>query len=135
MNYIVEIKSILANARQKAYTSINTAMIEAYWLIGKRIVDEEQGGKDRAEFGKEIIKNISLEHTQEFGKGFSERTIREIMQFYLAFPVFLNIQLPNKNDLSNQRTVSAKSENQIWRSLFAKLSWSHFQRVLKVSDE
>lgn len=112
MNYIFEIKSILANARQKAYAAINSAMVEAYWEIGKRIVEEEQGGENRAAYGKEIIKNLSLELTKEFGKGFSTRTLWEIRQFYATFP-----------------------EEEIVRTLSAQLSWSHFQRVLKVSDE
>ena len=58
-NYINEIKKILKNARQKAYTAVNSAMVEAYWKIGRRIVEEEQSGRERAEYGKEIIKNLS----------------------------------------------------------------------------
>ena len=74
MNYILEIKTILAQARQRAYTAINSAMVEAYWMIGKRIVEEEQGGEDRAAYGKQIIQNVSAELTKEFGKGFSKRS-------------------------------------------------------------
>ena len=58
-NYILEIKEILSNARKRAYSAVNSAMVEAYWNIGKRIVEEEQDGKERAIYGKEIIKNIS----------------------------------------------------------------------------
>lgn len=112
MNYLIEIKTILAQARQKAYVAINTAMVEAYWKIGERIVQEEQNGKDRAEYGKQIIQTISDELTQEFGNGFGERTIRNFRQFYLTFP-----------------------ELEIRKTPFSKLSWSHFQRVLKVSNE
>lgn len=112
MLYINEIKQILLQARQKTYQSINTAMIEAYWNIGRKIVEEEQNGKQRADYGKEIVKTISLELSKEFGKGFSARTIWEMRQFYIVFP-----------DIKKMRT------------LFAQLNWSHFQRVLKVSDE
>ena len=112
MNYILEIKTILAQARQKAYTAINSAMVEAYWMIGKRIVEEEQGGEDRAAYGKQIIQNVSAELTKEFGKGFSKRTVWEIRQFYFVF-----------------------SDEAIVRTLSAQLSWSHFQRILRVSDE
>ncbi|MCA0333851.1 MAG: PDDEXK nuclease domain-containing protein [Bacteroidetes bacterium] len=112
MQYIVEIKQILAQARQKSYQAVNSAMVEAYWLIGKRIVEEEQNGKERADYGKEIIKNISDEMTREFGKGFSKRTIWEIRQFYTTFPDF-----------------------SIVRTLSAQLSWSHFQRIAKVQNE
>ena len=111
-NYISEIKKILKNARQKAYTAVNSAMVEAYWEIGRRIVEEEQNGKERAEYGKEILQNLSKELTEEFGKGYSYRTLREIRQFYLMF-----------------------SDFEKWRTVSAKLTWSHFQKVLKVSDE
>ena len=111
-NYINEIKKILKNARQKAYTAVNSAMVEAYWEIGRRIVEEEQNGKERAEYGKEILQNLSKELTEEFGKGYSYRTLREIRQFYLMF-----------------------SDFEKWRTVSAKLTWSHFQKVLRVSDE
>ena len=68
-NYINEIKTILKNARQKAYTAVNSAMVEAYWEIGRRIVEEEQSGRERAEYGKEIIKNLSKILSCEILKG------------------------------------------------------------------
>ena len=111
-NYINEIKTILKNARQEAYTAVNLAMVEAYWKIGRRIVEEEQSGRERAEYGKEIIKNLSKELTEEFGKGFGERNIRNIRQFYVLF-----------------------SDYEKWKSLISKLTWTHIQKVLRVSDE
>ena len=111
-NYINEVKEILKNARQKAYTAINSAMVEAYWKIGRRIVEEEQSGRERAEYGKEILQNLSKELTEEFGKGYSYRTLREIRQFYLMF-----------------------SDFEKWRTVSAKLTWSHFQKVLRISDK
>ena len=96
MQYIQEIKQILAQARQKTYQAINSTMVEAYWNIGRKIVEEEQNGLERAVYGKEIIKNISQELSSEYGKGFSERTIREMRQFYSYF-----------------------QEIEIWRTLFA----------------
>ena len=104
--------TILKNVRQKAYIAVNSAMVEAYWEIGRRIVEEEQNGKERAEYGKEILQNLSKELTEEFGKGYSYRTLREIRQFYLMF-----------------------SDFEKWRTVSAKLTWSHFQKVLRVSDE
>ena len=59
--YVLEIKQILNNARKKAYSAVNTAMIEAYWLVGKRIVEEEQNGNKKANYGKEILVNLSNE--------------------------------------------------------------------------
>ncbi len=120
LNYILEIKEILSNARKRAYSAVNTAMVEAYWNIGKRIVQEEQHGKERAEYGKEIIKKLSKELTTEFGKGYSQRTLREFRQFYSTFNYLFQEEV--------NQTV-------IWRTVFAKLSWSHFQKVLKVSNK
>ena len=111
-NYINEVKEILKSARQKAYNTINSVMVEAYWKIGRRIVEEEQNGKERAEYGKEILKNLSKELTEEFGKGFGERNIRNIRQFYVIF-----------------------SDYEKWKSLISKLTWTHIQKVLRVSDE
>ena len=104
-NYINEVKEILKNARQKAYTAVNSAMVEAYWKIGRQIVEEEQSGK-------EILQNFSKKLTEEFGKGYSYRTLREIRQFYLMF-----------------------SDFEKWRTVSAKLTWSHFQKVLRGSNE
>ena len=99
--YITEIKQILREARTKAYAAINYSMVEAYWLIGKRIVEEEQQGKDRAEYGHEIIKTLSQELKNEFGKGFGERSLRDFRQFYLTFKdmEFGTHCVPNSNSL------------------------------------
>ena len=112
MQFIVEIKNLIQLARKKTFHAINSAMIETYWEIGRRIVEEEQNGQERAAYGQEIIKNLSLELTLEFGKGFSERSLRDYRQFYNCF-----------------QTID------IWRTAFAKLTWSHFQRVLKLSND
>ncbi|HRR10202.1 MAG TPA: PDDEXK nuclease domain-containing protein [Rhodothermales bacterium] len=106
-NFIADIKTILEQARQKAYAAMAFAMIEGYWLIGKRIVEQEQQGKQRAEYGQALLKNLSA----ALGKGYSPRMLRDIRQFYLSFA--------DEKDLANA---------------FANLSWSHFQRILKVSD-
>lgn len=111
MQYIEDIKLILKETRQKTYQAINSAMIEAYWKIGEKIVLEEQNGQERAAYGKEIIKSVSTELTLEFGKGFSERNIRNFRRFYLTF-----------------------SDHSIWQTLSAKLSWSHLQIITSVSN-
>jgi predicted nuclease of restriction endonuclease-like (RecB) superfamily len=115
---------------------VNTAMVEAYWLVGKRIVEEEQNGKERAAYGKEIIKNLAIELSQSFGKGFSERSLREFRQFYQTFPELLSITQIGTNQLEEnfERTAFAISVNPIWRTPFANLHWSHYQRVLRVAD-
>jgi len=85
MSFITDIKFILTNARQKAYSAVNSAMVEAYWLVGKRIVEEEQNGKKRAAYGEEILKTLSVELTKEFGKGFGTRNLWDFKKFYLIF--------------------------------------------------
>lgn len=111
-SYLNEIKQILHSARQQAYAAVNSAMVEAYWKIGKRIILEEQNGKGRAEYGKEIIKTLSVELIAEFGKGFGERNIRNFRQFYLMF-----------------------SDLEIWKSVISKLTWTHIQRTLKITND
>lgn len=85
-DFIQEIKRIVTNARQKAYAAINSAMVEAYWQMGKRIVEQEQQGKDRADYGSQLLKSLSKELTAEFGKGVSVNSLYYFRQFYLAFP-------------------------------------------------
>lgn len=81
-----QIKEILTATRTKAYSAVNFAMVEAYWTIGKQIV-ETQGNNERAEYGSSLLKYLSERLTQDFGKGFEERELRKIRQFYLAFPI------------------------------------------------
>ena len=110
-NYIIEIKQILSKARQKACLSVNSAMVEAYWLIGKRIVEEEQKGKERAAYGEEILKTLSAELTKEFRKGFGTRNLWDFRKFYLTFP-----------------------EMEIMHTLCAQLTWSHIRLIMRVES-
>ena len=87
-------------------------MVEAYWLIGERIVEEEQQGKDRAEYGQEIIKNLSMELKNEFGAGFSERSLREFRQFYMNF-----------------------KELEFGAHCAPNLSWSHIRWIMRLTDK
>ncbi len=84
-SFINDVKNILRQARNSVYQTINTTMTKAYWEIGRKIVDEEQNGKERAEYGKAIIKKLSTELTKEFGKGFSAANLKNMRQFYLTF--------------------------------------------------
>ena len=78
-----QVSSILSAARDKAYTAVNFAMVEAYWEIGKSIV-EEQGGEERAAYGEALIDELAVRLTRDFGKGFNTRNLRYMRQFYLA---------------------------------------------------
>ena len=102
------IKSILEFARNKAYQAVNFAMVEAYWEIGKRIV-EEQGGPERAEYGRGLIKELSEKMTRDFGKGFTIANLKNMRQFYMTFP---------------------KSY-----TLCSQLSWSHYRLLMRVENE
>ena len=75
------IKEILAGARNKVYRTANMEMLQAYWNIGREIVEEEQKGKDRAGYGKYIIKNLSAKLTMAFGKGFTQSNLRYMRLF------------------------------------------------------
>ncbi|MDR2474580.1 MAG: PDDEXK nuclease domain-containing protein [Bacteroidales bacterium] len=112
ISYIAEIRQILSSARQKAYSAVNFAMVEAYWLIGKRIVEEEQHGKERAEYGEEILQNLSKALTLEFGKGFSYANLRNFRQFYLTYP-----------------------NAEICYTVCSKLSWSHNRLIMRVENK
>jgi len=107
-NFIAEVKQILEQARQKAYSATSLAMIEGYWLMGKRIVQQEQQGKTRAEYGQELLKKLSA----ALGKGFGPRMLRDIRQFYLTFS--------DEKDLAHT---------------CAKLNWSHIRAIMRVSDK
>ncbi len=108
-DFIVEIKQIIDKARQRAYAAINSAMIEAYWQLGKRIVEQEQQGKDRADYGRQLLKSLSKELTAEFGKGFSVGSLYYYRQFYMTFP-------------------------DIFATPWRILTWSHYKRLLQVTN-
>lgn len=80
-----EIKKILSEARNKVYQTANFAMVEAYWNIGKNIV-EQQGGEEKAEYGTGLIKELAKQMTRDFGKGFTAVNLKNMRQFYLTFP-------------------------------------------------
>jgi hypothetical protein len=86
-NFYNDVEEILARPRNRAYSAVNTAMVEAYWLVGKRIVEEEQHGAQRANYGEKILQSLSKELTVEFGKGFSYSNLYNMRQFYLTYPV------------------------------------------------
>ena len=110
-NLVNDIKTILHDAKNRVYQTINTTMTQTYYEIGKRIVEEEQGGEVRAEYGKALIKNLSLELTKEFGKGFSVDNLENMRKFYSAY--------------SKSETASRKF----------KLSYSHYIFLTRITNE
>lgn len=85
-DFFTDVRGILADARRTAYTAVNSAMVAAYWQIGRRIVEEEQGGAAKATYGDGLLKALSKDLTAEFGKGFSLANLKNFRKFYLTFP-------------------------------------------------
>ncbi len=132
---LAEIRLIIESARRRAYSAVNTAMVEAYWYIGKRIVQQEQKGEDRAEYGQSLIKELSKQLVQEYGKGFSVTNLKSFRLFYLTFspqvPVEPNSKTQKFSELVQKgQTVSALLTNDI--PCFGLLSWSHYERIIRV---
>lgn len=123
-----DIKALLEQSRKVVTNSVNTMMVLTYFHIGRLIIENEQEGKRRADYAKEIIKTLSSKLTEEYGRGFSERNLRSFRQFYLIY-----------------------KESEIWQSLIAKfeesdilahisknpfrLSWTHYLILLRIKDE
>ena len=103
------IREILLSARHTAYKAVNFAMVTAYWNIGKLIVEDEQNGNTRAEYGKAVLEELSIKLTEEFGKGFTMTNLKNMRQFYLLFPK--------------------------GHTLRDELTWSHYRLLIKVKDE
>lgn len=103
------INQIIEQARNKVYRTANFTMVQAYWNIGKAIVEEEQNGKQRAEYGKEVLKQLSQKLTAKYKKGFDESNLRHMRNFYLTY--------------------------QKYDALRPELSWTHYRLLLKVEND
>ena len=103
------IKELMDNARNKVAREVNNILIQTYWEIGRIIVEEEQGNSYRAEYGKQLITDLSKKLTKEYGNGFSRTNLQNMRNFYLLYP--------------------------ICQTLSGKLSWSHYCELLSISDD
>lgn len=106
---VSEIRSIIESARTNAVRSVDFCRVQMYWQIGRRIVEEEQGGQARAEYGKSLIKNLAKELEPEFGSGFGKRQLDYSKKFYLEFPIV--------------------------HTLYAQLNWSQYKWLLDIPDK
>ncbi len=86
VTFVNDIKAIINEGRISAYGAVSAVMTETYWNIGKRIIEQEQQGKERAEYGKHLIDMLSEELTKEYGTGYSPRYLRQFRKFYIIFP-------------------------------------------------
>ena len=107
-----DVRSIVEQGLQRAYQGVNVVMVKTYWQVGRRIVEEEQQGEKRAEYGKQIISLLSEDLSKSYSKGFTARDLRSYRQFYLSF-----------KDL------------EICHSRVPNLSWTHFRTMLRVTDD
>lgn len=138
-----DLRSIVSKARSKAFAAVNYSLVERNWRIGQRIVEQEQNGASRAEYGKHVIEVASAALTEEFGKGFSETNIMNFKKFYLKFkeltiPQTLSEEfkkqkqqtLPDESSLlpPKGQTPSAQFELHL-------LPWSHYERLIRVEDK
>ncbi len=135
--FISDIKAIVYTAKQKAYQAADLYQVVSNWLVGRRIVEQEQHGQERAQYGKHIVELASEALTAEFGKGYSVVNIKSFRKFYLTF-----------NNLLIGETVSAQSENgltikgqsvsaelELAKMLPSNLSWSHYERLMRIKNE
>lgn len=102
------VRELLINSRNQLVRVVNTAMVQTYWQIGKLIVEDEQNGKTRADYGKQVLANLAKELQREFGKGFDISNLRKMRAFYLAFPIRDAVRL--------------------------ELSWTHYRILLRVEN-
>ena len=140
---VKDLRSIVSKARSKAFAAVNYSLVERNWRIGQRIVEEEQHGASRAEYGKHVIEVASAALTEEFGKGYSETNIRTFRKFYLNFsnlPIQQTLSAEFKGAI--QQTLSEKSSSLHQKSQAMPeqselhiLPWSHYERLIRVEDK
>lgn len=142
-NLYTKIIELLNQARQNVAQTINNTMATAYFEIGRMIVEEEQHGKERAEYGKQILNELSEKLVTEFGKGFSKRNLEQMRQFYLTYSIAQTVSAQLGKDqtapdeFKNEEiadTVSRKSIIQQTLSAQFKLTWSHYLKLMRITD-
>ncbi len=134
--FINDIKQIVRQAHGKAYTAINYAMVEQNWLIGQRIVEQEQQGRERADYGKYIIKRASMELTKEFGKGYSETNLKTFRRFFLNYSeLTIRQTLSDESIRPMRQAVSDKSPSSKGQVLPNLLPWSHYERLMRITNK
>lgn len=111
---IQDIKKLIRNARYNAVTAVNAEMLKAYYEIGRKIVEDEQKGESRAEYGKKLLEEISSELTKEFGRGYSVTSLRNMRLFYITY----------KNRIRQSLTDE-----------LYKLTWTHYCELIKIDED
>ena len=138
-----DLRSIVSKARSKAFAAVNYSLVERNWRIGQRIVEQEQNGASRAEYGKHVIEIASAALTEEFGKGFSETNIMNFKKFYLKFkeltiPQTLSEEFKKQKHQTQSDEFSLlpqKGQTQSAQFELRLLPWSHYERLIRVEDK
>ena len=138
---------LLQNAQQQVLRTVNSTMVYTYFEIGRMIVEEEQNGNDRAEYGKQILKGLSQQLTKEFGKGFSLVNLENMRKFYLTYSISSSLMTKSPNQKTQSLTGEFKTEksqslieefdSQKTQTLisFFKLTWTHYTFLMRIDDE
>ncbi len=148
-NFFAEIREILTTARGQVARAVNSTMVETYWQIGQRIVEEEQGGNAQAEYGAGLLRELSKNLTDEFGSGFSLANLKNFRKFYLTYPdrgksytlcSFLswshNRLIMREEDAGSRQYYLTESKTQNWsvRELQRQIKTSSYQRLLSTQQ-
>ena len=133
--FVSDLKAIASEARKQAYRAADHLLVVRNWLIGWRIVEQEQSGKERAEYGKRVLELASRTLTEEYGKGFGLTSIKNMRSFYLTFS---NLQIGQA--MLDQFKIAGNSIRQASLDespipFYPNLSWLHYERLMRVKDE
>jgi predicted nuclease of restriction endonuclease-like (RecB) superfamily len=134
------IRDILNAARTGVARTVNTAQVLSNWLIGREIVEEEQQGQSRANYGENLLKNLAQKLKQDFGTGFSYPNLKFIRQFYLSFPQLLTEEeigyAVRSQSLPASELMGLSSPNSNWQPgrLHPNLSWTHYRTLMRVEN-
>lgn len=133
-----DISALLKNARNKVVVAVNQTIVLTYYEIGRMIVEDEQNGENRAEYGKEQLKFISENLTKKFGKGFSETNLKQMRQFYLSYSIRQTLSDESARSISSALLKNSRNDqnNPIQQTLSINfnLSWSHYLKLMRISD-
>lgn len=125
VNFINEIKNLLSSAKERVKTAINIAMVYTYYEIGRRIVEQEQKGLNRAEYGKEVLKQLSAALTKEFGKGYSQDNLKLFRRFYVIY---------SQDQIGETVFTESKNLPVTLEGRRFYLSWGHYIRLMRISN-
>jgi hypothetical protein len=142
-----QIATLITTGKQTAYKAVNSSMILTYWEIGRLIVEEEQDGKEKAQYGKYLLRELSKRLKKDFGSGYSQPNLRNFRQFYLLYPIryalrseltwthyrlIMRVENPNARTFYEEETIKSHWDT---RSLERQIHTFYYERLLSSSDK